>query len=303
VSATRPNVQLRPRIAVSGASGFVGRYVVDALQRRDVEVIALTRKPERLRGFGGAVRVVEFDIAAASADAYEQLGCPDALVHLAWDGLSNYLSPRHFEKELPQHYLFLKSLVEAGLPSLLAVGTCFEYGMQSGSLVESLDPRPVTSYGYAKDALRRQLEFLRAQSRFSLTWARLFYMHGEGQLATSLLPMLRDAVARGQQTFDMSGGEQLRDYLPVAEVAKCLVDLLLLCPDSGIVNVCSGAPVSVRRLVDTWIAENGWNIVPNLGVYPYPDYEPLAFWGNSTKLSKLLGDAPHLPECEPGALQ
>ena len=82
----------------------------------------------------------------------------------------------------------------------------------------------------------------------------------------------------------MSGGEQLRDYLPVTDVAKYLVALALARKDIGVVNICSGKPISVRKLVEAWVEENGWAIDLNLGYYAYPDYEPLAFWGTRSKL-------------------
>ena len=92
--------------------------------------------------------------------------------------------------------------------------------------------------------------------------------------------MLKVAVAAGHKEFPMSGGEQLRDYLPVSEVARQLVDLALNPADPGPVNLCSGRPVSVRRLVEGWIDQNGWKIEPKYGELPYPDYEPMAFWGD-----------------------
>ena len=57
----------------------------------------------------------------------------------------------------------------------------------------------------------------------------------------------------------MSGGEQLRDYLPVAVAACHLVDLALLPQAAGTVNVCSGQPTSVRARVEGWIREHGAN--------------------------------------------
>jgi len=89
----------------------------------------------------------------------------------------------------------------------------------------------------------------------------------------------------------MSGGEQLRDYLPVTEVARALVSLALAKKDTGAINICSGTPISVRKLVEDLIKENGWSITLNLGHYPYPDYEPMAFWGDSGKLSTFIGKA------------
>ena len=270
------------KIAVTGATGFIGRHVLTELARHDVEVIAISR--HATPGAGG----MQLDIRAAADDVFEQIGRPDALIHLAWGGLPNYRSLHHFEQELPAQYRFLSNLIAAGLNNLVVVGTCFEYGMQSGPLSEELPARPDNPYGFAKDSLRRQLEYLRAAHPFNLTWARLFYLHGEGQAASSLLPLLRQAVARGDSVFNMSGGEQLRDYLPVSEVARCLVALALKRADPGVVNLCSGRPISVRRLVEGWIAENNWSIELNLGHYPYPDYEPMAFWGDRRKLDSLL---------------
>ena len=114
-------------------------------------------------------------------------------------------------------------------------------------------------------------------------------MYGEGQPDSSLYPLLKDAVLRGDSVFKMSGGEQLRDYLPVTEVARRIVQLVLLGNEIGTVNICSGKPVSVRRLVEQWLSENNWEMQMNLGHYPYPDYEPMAFWGDATKLQEILG--------------
>jgi dTDP-6-deoxy-L-talose 4-dehydrogenase (NAD+) len=211
------------------------------------------------------------------------------LIHLAWGGLPNYQSLHHLEDELPAQYRLLKRLVESGLSNLLVTGTCLEYGMQSGPLKEDMDVKPMTPYGFAKDVLRRQLEYLRQVKRFNMIWARLFYVFGEGQAETSLLPQLRKTVDTGGRIFKMSGGEQLRDYLSINELAGKIVSLALSLQDCGIVNVCSGAPTSVRRLVETWIAENSWNIELGLGCYPYPPYEPMAFWGDRGKLDRCLG--------------
>lgn len=267
------------KIAVTGASGFIGSHVLKDLNRHPVEIVAITRNPKQLSDSGIAHQVVNLDIADACGDCFKMLGSPDSLIHLAWDGLPNYKSLHHFETELPRQFRFLKTLIEGGLSSLVIAGTCFEYGMQSGPLSPDLLPRPSNPYGYAKDALRQQLEFLKNFKSFELTWARLFYLYGEGQSGISLYSKLKEAVLRGDKAFNMSGGEQLRDYLPVEEVARRIVNLSIARQGKGVVNICSGKPVSVRGLVEQWLREHDWEIELNLGYYPYPDYEPMAFWG------------------------
>jgi dTDP-6-deoxy-L-talose 4-dehydrogenase (NAD+) len=269
------------KVAVTGATGFIGRHVVAELARRSFDPVLVVRPSAEVPGELGSHALVHFDLSEPPAHTFDLLGRPDVLIHLAWGGLPNYRSLHHFENELPLHYRFLRSLVGEGLGSLLVTGTCFEYGMQSGALREDLETRPANPYGFAKDALRRQLQLLQQTQRFDLTWARLFYLYGAGQAPGSLYSLLRQAAERGDTEFNMSGGEQLRDYLSVDEVARQIVSLATLGPNSGVVNVCSGKPISVRRLVEHWIADNGWSIRLNLGHYPYPDYEPLAFWGSS----------------------
>jgi dTDP-6-deoxy-L-talose 4-dehydrogenase (NAD+) len=268
------------KIAVTGARGFVGRHVLHELAGRGVEIVA-TERPDvaRERPAIANVRWVPLDVATPPSNCFVALDRPDVLLHLAWDGLPNYRSLHHFEAELPRQYAFLSSAIRGGLPALVVAGTCLEYGHQSGALSADLETRPATPYGFAKDMLRKELQFLKASQPFRLTWARLFYMYGDDQPATSLYPMLKAAVAAGKKEFPMSGGEQLRDYLAVSEVARRLADLATNAGDRGPLNLCSGRPISVRRLVEGWIEQNGWTIRPRYGELPYPDYEPMAFWG------------------------
>ncbi|WP_349371516.1 NAD(P)-dependent oxidoreductase [Salinarimonas sp.] len=278
------------RVVVVGASGFLGRHILAALASRGLETVATSRSGAVAQASAGQ-ETLALDLAAPPADPFAALGRPDVVVHLAWGGLPNYRSLHHFETELPAQYAFLAALARGGLRRLVVAGTCFEYGMASGPLDEALQPAPANPYGYAKNALREQLGHLQAQTGLALVWARLFYLYGEGQGARSLHSQLRAAVAAGERSFPMSGGEQLRDFLDVREAARLLVALALHAGNVGVVNVCSGRPVSVRGLVEHWIRENGWDIVPDLGRYPYPDYEPFAFWGDRGKLDRLLGPA------------
>jgi nucleoside-diphosphate-sugar epimerase len=276
------------KIAVTGASGFVGRHVLRAVaERKDVEVVAVSRRAPG-DWLPSGMRHVVLDLTAPPPDAFAELGQPDVLIHLAWSGLPNYLSRHHYETQLPEQYRFLQQLAIAGLPSLLCAGTCFEYGMRSGELHESLPPDPCNPYGFAKDALRRELAFLAADLGFKLSWTRLFYMYGEGQAPGSLYSQFMAAGSSGAAEFPMSGGEQLRDFLHVNEVARRLVSLACDAQGAGIVNVCSGRPTSVRALVEGWLEIHRWPMKLALGHYPYPAYEPMAFWGSSAKLARLL---------------
>jgi nucleoside-diphosphate-sugar epimerase len=277
------------KILVTGATGFVGQHVIPALLNRNHEVIALARNIEKAKEFNWFPQVdfVSYDIYSNKSVTLDELGNPDALLHLAWSDLTNYKSINHIEINLPSDFKFLKSLVEQGLKQLLITGTCFEYGMQNGCLNETMASNPSNSYALAKDTLRKFMENLQHSFSFNFQWVRLFYMYGKGQNPGSLLSQLDKAISNGEPVFNMSKGEQLRDYLPIEKVAENLIKIIETPSIKGIINCCSGNPISVRRLVEEHIAKSKSKIELNLGYYPYPDYEPLAFWGDNTKLSLI----------------
>jgi len=271
------------KVLVTGASGFVGQHVVLQLLRRGHVVTAVGRHEAKARGFDwfDRVRFIECDIHCPITDPFEKFGRPEVVIHLAWPGLPNYKSLFHFEKNLPADYRFLKALVEGGANHLLIAGTCLEYGMQNGALTEMMPTMPSNPYALAKDTLRKLLQSLQVQHRFTLQWSRLFYMYGVGQNSNSLLAQLDHAINNGESSFNMSGGEQLRDYLPVEVVASRLVLLIEHSHWNGVVNICSSKPISVRRLVEQHLINRKIEIQLNLGHYPYPEHEPMAFWGDT----------------------
>ena len=80
----------------------------------------------------------------------------------------------------------------------------------------------------------------------------------------------------------------MRDYLPVEKVAEYIVKISMQDKVSGIINCCSGVPVSIRKLVEDYLEKKQKSIHLNLGYYSYPDYEPMAFWGCDKKLQIAL---------------
>jgi dTDP-6-deoxy-L-talose 4-dehydrogenase (NAD+) len=115
-------------------------------------------------------------------------------------------------------------------------------------------------------------------------------MYGKGQSPKSLFSQLDKAIEEGQETFNMSGGEQIRDYLPIEKVAEYIVRISLQNKVDGIINCCSGQPISVKELVKNYLAAKRKNIYLNLGYYPYPDYEPMRFWGDDKKLKTIINN-------------
>ena len=278
------------KILVTGATGFIGRHLIPELINRGHEIIAAGLEDKNNLQFPwlDKVRYIQYDLNESNDNCYDRLQRPDRLIHLCWAGLPNYQELFHLEKNLFNSYFFIKQLVLSGVKDITVLGTCFEYGLQEGCLSEEMETRPVNPYGLAKDCLRKFLQELNIKQPFNLKWVRLFYLYGAGQNKNSILELLKKALENNDAVFNMSGGEQQRDYLPVEKAAEYIAKIALKDDFSGIVNCCSGNPVSIRSLVENYLQDNHKSIKLNLGYYPYPDYEPMAFWGNNDKLQKIV---------------
>ncbi len=280
------------KILVTGATGFVGNHVVNELLKNGYSVVASSFSKEKAQKHDWFSRVeyVPFDLASSSDEneLFAYFNQPDALIHLAWEGLPNYKSAFHVEENLPRHYAFIRNLVTNGLRNVTITGTCFEYGLQEGELSEAMPVLPGNFYAQAKNDLRIRVERLATEYPMSLKWVRLFYMYGKGQNPNSLLSQLQAALERGDDSFNMSPGDQLRDYLPIEKVAENIVKIADQRSVEGVINCCSGKPIQVKELVQEYLKEKNTNIKLNLGFYPYSDIEPRNFWGDTTKLKTII---------------
>jgi nucleoside-diphosphate-sugar epimerase len=277
------------KVLVTGATGFIGQHVVRELLRQGYTVVATSIHADRAVScdWYADVTYIPFDFAQFDPGVNYRafFDHPDALIHLAWEGLPQYTAPFHIDSNLPRHLTLLTNLIEQGVRDITVTGTCFEYGITEGCLSEDLVPAPANAYAIAKDRLRQALELLLPGQ---LRWARLFYMYGRGQHPNSLFSQLETALAAGASVFPMSGGQQERDYLPVERVAAFIVAIAAQQTVTGIINVCSGEPITVQAMVERYLAETNRAITLQLGVYPYSPLEPMRFWGNPAKLQRVL---------------
>ena len=88
----------------------------------------------------------------------------------------------------------------------------------------------------------------------------------------------------------MSGGMQVRDFLHISTVAEYIVSIASQNEIKGIVNCCSGMPVTVKDFVLKYLESKNKKIQLNLGYYPYATYEPMEFWGDITKLKSIINN-------------
>jgi nucleoside-diphosphate-sugar epimerase len=274
---------LKKRVLLTGASGFIGLNLISKLLSNDYIVYALSRK-NKISPFETEKNLIwlNYDLSEIITTQLLQLKI-DTLIHLAWDHVSEVNHISHNENQLTLQKSFMSQILESNIKNIIISGTCLEYGKIEGKLGIGMKPSPSTNYGVAKNNLRIWIDSQMNLNgkEISISWLRIFYAYGNGQGEKSLYTQLMKCIQTGEKSFNMSKGDQMRDFVHVDKVCEEIIEKIVN-PITGlnIFNISSGKPLSVRKFVENILhLNNKDDIKLNLGVYPVPDYEAFAFWG------------------------
>jgi dTDP-6-deoxy-L-talose 4-dehydrogenase (NAD+) len=141
-----------------------------------------------------------------------------------------------------------KGATSAGVKRFVGVGTCFEYDLSAGVLSKDTHLNPLTPYAGAKAGLYLGLSQWLPEQSVEFVWCRLFYLHGEGEDERRLVPYLHNQLAKGE-AVELTSGKQIRDFLDVSEAGRIIAETAIG-TQCGPVNVCSGLPITVRKLAE-----------------------------------------------------
>src|SRR5581483_10458525 len=192
----------------------------------------------------------------------------------------------------------LQAVAGSPLRTFLFAGSCSEYGPPEahGRLMAEDHPlRPTSVYGAAKAAAELYGNALAGQLKVPFTTLRLFNVYGPGEGPYRLIPFIMDHLLR-YQPAELTGGEQVRDFLHCDEVASALIAAASadLHPHHAY-NVCSGQPATVREAGELAADALGKpRALLQWGKRPYRNDEPMWVVGDNTKFHEATGWQPHM---------
>ena len=273
------------KVLVTGAGGYIGRFVVNALADKGCHVIAADIRP--IENCNAADQVV-CDIFSGEENLYEKLGSPDVLLHMAWLDGFKHNSFRHIDY-LHRHVAFIKSLLDSGLRQAAVMGTMHEVGYHEGAIDENTPCKPMSYYGIAKNALRQTLEILfKDYDGAVLQWLRAYYIIGDDINGNSIFSKICKAEQEGKELFPFNSGKNKYDFISINELADQISAAVMQKDVSGIINCCSGEPVALADRVEQFIKDNDFKIRLEYGAFPDRPYDSPAVWGSREKIDMIL---------------
>jgi nucleoside-diphosphate-sugar epimerase len=271
------------RIFVTGATGFIGSHFANAASAAGHDVVAV-RRPGATPRVPVAQAVHWLDKALAHVNADDCTGI-DAVVHFAAEGVSpgSVSWQGCFQTNVIDSLALWTSAVRGGVRRFVICGSCFEYGAV-GTGYEAIPPsaplEPTGPYHASKAAATMAALALAHVEHVSLAVLRPFHVFGEGEGPERLWPSLRAAAFAGVD-YPMTPGEQVRDFIPVEDVAKAFLDVCVDRPlEPGrpeVHNVGTGKPVTILEFAQRWWDK--WDAIGRLmpGAIPYRPNEVMRY--------------------------
>ncbi len=272
------------KILVTGANGYIGQGVVRKLLELGHQVVATDFSTDYIDARAEKIASNLFEIE----DPYDFYGKPDAVLHLAWrDGFRHY-AESHMA-DLAKHHIFLTKLVKSGVAQLAVLGSMHEVGFFEGSINESTPTNPQSLYGISKNALRQSVELLMKEYDFTYQWIRGYYIVGNVKYGCSIFSKIAEAAEQGKTTFPFTTGENQYDFIDYDEFCYQVAKVVNQKEVTGIINCCSGKPMTLAERVERFIKENNFDIKLEYGAFPDRPYDSKAVWGNDAKIKQIMG--------------
>jgi nucleoside-diphosphate-sugar epimerase len=283
------------KVLVTGASGFLGRYVLASLREQAIDVVAVGRRlPEGI----ASAHFIEADLLATTdfAALITAAGASH-LLHLAWYTEHG----KYWTSPLNQHWVeastrLVDAFCGAGGGRVVMAGTCAEYDWAHACCREDATPlNPATPYGVAKHATRRLAASICERHRVSFAWGRVFVPYGAGEADQRLVPSLIEVFRDQRPPFEVHASAH-RDFLHAADVAAGLT-ALVQADVVGAYNVSSGQPTQIAEVVRVLAQLLGADPQPLMDLAAERPGEPSSLVGENLKL-KALGWRPRLSLAE-----
>lgn len=284
------------RIFITGASGFIGRNVVELLSSGSKKLLLLAKDESDcslLARYQQKVIIGDFKNIVNFKDDIKNFN-PQVFLHLAWEGIPDFsfdMCKRNLDNSLTIVNFIIN---ETDCQKIIISGSCLEYGKTNGVCKESDEVNINSFFSWAKYSLYCYLRFICKKLDKDLIWFRIFYAYGPGQKKESLIPSLVYSL-KNRVKPNINNALNANDFIHVRDVAQAFLKAINKKTKSGVYNLGSGKStkvIDICKIVEKII----WNTsrISDMINLNYNSKETLNFWADITKTQKTLSWKPSI---------
>lgn len=214
------------KVIVTGATGFIGKFLVRELVKQNVEVIAVVRQ-----GTKNIDTINTLPIKIVECNITDYFMLPDiitdrdidVLFHIAWRGVSD-LDARNEAVQM-QNLQSTLDLIDA--MHVMKIGCFIGCGSmhEVESIVEMSEDKVISNLGYMYKAAKTAAHWM-GKAKCGAYGIRFFWplinTYGEEEKSNRLVNTIIRKVLRGESP-DLSAGDQYYDFVHVSDVARALI--------------------------------------------------------------------------------
>jgi UDP-glucose 4-epimerase len=239
------------RVGITGAGGFIGSHLVDALGTDDVDLVLMSGPHGNVKNFPDAIVI---DISNA-AELGECLSNVDIVVHLA--GLNSVRESFNNPAEtLRVNTIGTNNLLSVcksiNISKVIIVSSAEVYGRPEFNPVpENTSLRPLSPYGVSKVAIEQLCYVHHVASGMNFKILRPFSIYGPRMSQMSLISEIYNRVKAGDGVtlFNCSS---IRDYCYVGDLANAIRNAVLSSFNGfEVFNIASGVGTNSKQLAQT----------------------------------------------------
>ena len=238
------------KVLLTGASGFVGRQILEELLRHDVNINLVVRQ-SNLKKIKKSKKISSIfytnNLFKESDLWFNQVTKDiDIVIHSAW-----YVKVKDYTTSLENINCFIgtKKLAQFckknKVKKFIGLGTCLEYDLSKRYLSIETPLNPKSLYAQTKVKTYKYLYKYFNNSNTEFNWHRLFYLYGDGQHKKKLFSLINDKLKKNKKVL-LTNGNQIRDYINVKKAAKIIVKNSMSNKSPEVINVCSGKGIKVK---------------------------------------------------------